>query len=324
MMKILISGPPGCGKTTLLSAVVENFARENDSVFAGGFLCFEKVNESGKREAFTVKTATGESGEFMRKMEQFTNAVSTELVSWSSDFWVGKYRVNVDVIEQVMCSELERCVTANPSLVYIDEIGRAQASSKRFIEGIQTLFASEIPIIASIVQEDYDWNIVFKRDRNVFLITVDDKNRDYLETVICAALRHANLYKNLSIAQQQLTREMFSALIRDSQFVNAIKLFKNALRYTLEQRVVKLGNIDGDEDRLIRYKVTGITGTHIVRLSKDGAITLLLHGAHRDVNMCDCPLFLGSNMFSDCKPGGLCSHIMCVMLTIADDSTVCC
>ncbi|MEM2584353.1 MAG: nucleoside-triphosphatase, partial [Thermoproteota archaeon] len=106
-MKILLTGRPGVGKTTVVSKIFNSLKERGFS--AGGMITYE-VREKGVRTGFIVEDLkTGLKG-IMASVAQ------------GSGLRVGKYVVNVAEIERVGVKAVENAL-ADDEFIIIDEIG---------------------------------------------------------------------------------------------------------------------------------------------------------------------------------------------------------
>src|ERR1700745_3163011 len=101
--KVLLTGRPGCGKTTLIKRVVNELARP-----AGGFYT-EEIRERGARVGFKIVTTDGKE------------AVLSH-VAFNTANRIRKYRLDLSGLETIGVAALRRAVAAH-HLVVIDEIG---------------------------------------------------------------------------------------------------------------------------------------------------------------------------------------------------------
>jgi nucleoside-triphosphatase THEP1 len=69
------------------------------------------------------------------------------------------------------------------SLVFIDEIGRMQAFSKKFLHCIDDILSSQVNILGTIIYEDEPWSMKFKTHPDVLLIRVTEQNRAEIPTI---------------------------------------------------------------------------------------------------------------------------------------------
>ena len=125
---ILLTGPPGVGKTTVVIRLAQRL--EHRSV--AGFYT-EEFRESGRRQGFQIVTFSGETGVLADK-------------SLPSRARVGRYGVNVEAFEQLAIPELARPA----DLVLIDEIGKMECFSPTFVTAVRNLLDKPIPVIATV------------------------------------------------------------------------------------------------------------------------------------------------------------------------------
>jgi len=132
MDKILITGRPGVGKTTLFTRILSSL--RSSGYRAAGFVCPE-VREGGVRVGFKiVDLATGSSGWL---------AVSAEKVGPCRGPRVGRYCVVEDDVERVVAGALSSVEGAD--LVAIDEIGPMELSVEACRVAIYRALASWKP-----------------------------------------------------------------------------------------------------------------------------------------------------------------------------------
>jgi len=157
--RILLAGPPRCGKTTVVKRVVDTFPGR-----AAGFYTRE-VREKGERVGFEIVTLDGQ-------------------VSWLShvDFpgphRVGKYGVSLENLRRVALPALEW--KPGLDLVVVDEIGKMECLSPRFVEALERLWAKPVPLLLSVAEKGGGYIQQVKEKPDKTLITVTPANRDGL------------------------------------------------------------------------------------------------------------------------------------------------
>ncbi len=133
--KILITGPPQCGKSTLISKLLDYFSKQKFTIY--GFLTPE-VREHGNRIGFDIiNIYSGEKSQLAR-----VGKVNTR-------FKLGKYIIFVDKFDKF----LEKTLILEKKqvdLIVIDEIGKMELFSEKFQNFIKRIFSTEISIIATI------------------------------------------------------------------------------------------------------------------------------------------------------------------------------
>jgi len=157
---LLISGRPGVGKTTVLKKVARHFEQ-----VAAGFYT-EEIREAGVRKGFAIRTLDGKTGLLAH-------------VDAPSPYRVGKYRVLVADFDQVAVEPLFRRLR-NARLFIIDEIGKMEFFSQRFVELVFSLLDHPVPVVASIMARPHPLADRIKQRPDVKLIEVKESNRDGL------------------------------------------------------------------------------------------------------------------------------------------------
>ncbi len=146
--RILITGPPRCGKSTLISKLFEFYSKKNFKI--KGFLTPE-VREKGKRIGFDI--------------EEISSDIRIPLArigDYKSKYKLGKYSVFIDEFENVI-SNLEKYNLEQVDLIIIDEIGKMELFSKKFQNFIINIFQGESNIIATIGK-----NIKYPYNKKIF------------------------------------------------------------------------------------------------------------------------------------------------------------
>ncbi|MBC8313835.1 MAG: NTPase [Candidatus Cloacimonetes bacterium] len=155
---ILISGYPGCGKTTLINKIIK---RLNCKI--GGFYTHEK-REFGKRTGFYITDFSG-------------NQMIMAEVNLKSKYHVGKYGVNVNAFEKIGIPALKNA-DENTDLIVIDEIGKMEMFSPKFCNMLEKIFDSHKPILATIKEKDCKLTAKLKARDDVKIFHITTQNRD--------------------------------------------------------------------------------------------------------------------------------------------------
>jgi len=170
MPKILLTGTPGVGKTTVVKVIAASGLS-----LAGGFLT-EEVRREGRRLGFRVKDIhSGQEGVLAD-------------VHRKGRPRVGKYGVDVDSFERIGVSALRRAM-ARDGCVLIDEIGKMELCSPRFREVVTELFDSDRPVLATIGVQRHPFLDALRGRPDVSLIRITPANRDGLAGRLIEMLR---------------------------------------------------------------------------------------------------------------------------------------
>ena len=136
MAKVLLTGPPGAGKTTLTNRAAQ-LLRERGEPLAG-FVTSE-IRRGGRRTGFTI---TGMNG-----LER------TLAVRGSTEPVVGGYSVDIAAFEEVALLEIESGLDLGSTIV-VDEIGKMELLSERFRNLLPLIF--EAPRVLATVHAHSD------------------------------------------------------------------------------------------------------------------------------------------------------------------------
>ena len=165
-MKILVTGRPGIGKTTLVRRVIELCRKEGIKV--GGMISYE-VRERGRRVGFKIL-------DIMNNKEG--------ILAWvglPGTKRVGKYTVNLKDIKNIGVKALEKAIE-QADVIVIDEIGPMELYSNEFKDAVEKAFKSNKVVLATIhIKADRDpFGRRIKSFPDVVLYTVTLGNRDKL------------------------------------------------------------------------------------------------------------------------------------------------
>ena len=161
--RVLLTGRPGCGKTTLVKRVVNKLAR-----LTGGFYT-EEISERGQRVGFKLVTLDGKEAVFAHV--DFPAATGPQRV--------GKYGLDLSALETAGVKAVREAVHAK-HLVLIDEIGPMEIRSALFRDAVNEALESGAPILATITARSLPFADAIKKRADVTLIEVRPGNREQL------------------------------------------------------------------------------------------------------------------------------------------------
>lgn len=158
--KILITGPPGCGKTTLIKEIYNRLKPLNPA----GFFT-EEIREKGNRKGFRIKTFDGKEGILAH-------------INIKSNYKVSKYGVDVEGFEKILKGI--DFFSHDHKLVIIDEIGKMECFSGYFRDIVLKLFDSNKTVIATIAIKGNKFIEQIKSIENEELYTLSAKNHSQI------------------------------------------------------------------------------------------------------------------------------------------------
>ncbi|MFX1496171.1 MAG: nucleoside-triphosphatase [Promethearchaeota archaeon] len=136
--KILITGPPRCGKSTLIKKLISYYKSKNYVI--AGFLTPE-IQKEGKRLGFDIEDI--QSGEF---------SLLARKGVYDTKYRLGNYSIFIEEFDTYL-KDLNFRNLQNVDLLIIDEIGKMELNSQLFLSFLKKMFNSKVRIIATIGQK---------------------------------------------------------------------------------------------------------------------------------------------------------------------------
>jgi len=156
---ILITGPPRCGKSTLIEKVVSRIERPVTGFFT------REIKGKGRRVGFSINTLDGREGILAHE-------------NIKSQLRVGKYGVNLKDIEAIAVPSM--IPTRRMQIVVIDEIGKMECFSRLFKETLIRILGSSNRMIGSIAEKGDHFIQRIKERDDAMVIMITTQNRDIL------------------------------------------------------------------------------------------------------------------------------------------------
>ena len=154
---LLLTGSPGAGKTTALRRAVAKVA----DVGIRGFTT-DEIREDGGRVGFRIETFDGASAVLAH-------------VAIRSLHRVSKYGVDVETLDRVLAEQFPR---GHAGVVVIDEIGKMECLSGRFVETVEELLESARVFVATVALRGGGLIERVKRRPDAEVWNVTRSNRD--------------------------------------------------------------------------------------------------------------------------------------------------
>ncbi len=154
---ILVTGPPGSGKSTLIEKATSQIQGPKTGFFT------REIREGTKRIGFSITTLDGKIGVLAHR-------------GTKSRFKVGGYGVNLSDLDQIAVPSM---LPSKPDeIVIIDEIGKMECFSRLFKKTLIMLLNSEHQVIGSIAIKGDNFIQNIKKRNDVQLIRISESTRD--------------------------------------------------------------------------------------------------------------------------------------------------
>jgi nucleoside-triphosphatase len=157
---LLLTGAPGSGKTTVVRHVAEELRKKKCRI--AGFLTTE-IREGRERVGFRIETFEGRSTIFAH-------------VSIRSPHRVSRYGVDVAALDEIVDDVL--AASRNADVYLIDEIGKMECFSARFVAATKTLLDEGRLVVATVALRGGGFIEEVKRRPDVELLRITRSHRD--------------------------------------------------------------------------------------------------------------------------------------------------
>lgn len=187
VLKLFVTGDPGCGKTTAIRRVVE---RLRGSVSMTGFWT-EEFREGTRRVGFRGVTIDGRS---------FPLAD----VRTAGPYRVGPYGVDLDGLATVGVAALTP--STGTELVVLDEVGKMESFSQPFRLAVEALLAGSTPVLATVALHGLGFPKRVRQDPRIELLSLSRAHRDAAVDEIVRRLARAGVGRSPAASQRKGVR----------------------------------------------------------------------------------------------------------------------
>ena len=167
--RVLLTGAPGSGKTTVVRKVLELL----QGIRAAGFFT-EEVRGRAGRTGFRVVALDGK-------------AARLATVGGGGEPRVGRYVVHLAEFDAVALPQLES--VGHVDLLVLDEIGKMECLSTGFVEAARRAISAPIPLLGTIALAGGGFIAEAKRSPGVEIVGISAETRDALPAALAARLR---------------------------------------------------------------------------------------------------------------------------------------
>lgn len=165
---LLLTGRPGVGKTTVIRRVAERIAGRS----VAGFVTEEERDTSGRRTGFAAVPITKD------------RRITIASVEFEGAPRVGRYGVDVDAIDRLADETL--APDDDVDVWLIDEIGKMECLSERFVEATRWILDGPAPVVATVGRSGGGFVAEVKRRDDAVVGEVTEGNRDEVPARVLA------------------------------------------------------------------------------------------------------------------------------------------
>lgn len=164
----LLTGMPGTGKTTIIRQAITQSKRN-----AGGFFT-QEIRSVGIREGFRIVTLEGKEAVLAH-------------IAIDSPFRVGKYGVDISVLDTIGVDAIYNAIAHN-DIIVIDEIGKMELFSPRFITAVQDAINSPKKVLGTITLKPHPLADTIRQNRNIRVTELSRQNQSFVLAELMAWL----------------------------------------------------------------------------------------------------------------------------------------
>ena len=166
---ILLTGRPGCGKSTAIERIVQRLDRPSMGFFS------REMREGGRRVGFSITTLDGRRGILAHVDIRIRERV-------------GRYGINLQHIDEIAVPSIQP--EHDNIVVVVDEIGRMECFSAMFRKALVKILDRPNFVLGSIALKGDAFITAIKKRTDTRLIAVTEKGRDQLAQEILSGILH--------------------------------------------------------------------------------------------------------------------------------------
>jgi nucleoside-triphosphatase len=173
MVRILLEGRPGAGKSTVARRLADRLVEDGISV--SGFVT-EEIRERGRRLGFAIEQIGGDRGVLAH-------------VELPGPPRVGRYGVDLPAFERLAIPALDQA--GEDHVAIIDELGKMELASDAFRDAVSALLDRPVAVVATVQSASHPFTNVLKRRPDIETLRVTTTNRNELPELLAALLKGA-------------------------------------------------------------------------------------------------------------------------------------
>lgn len=165
-MVILVTGEPGCGKTSVVSKLAEKYRP-----FAAGVVA-KSVMNGRERIGFDVEP-----------LDRFIPRMPLARVGLASPLQVGKYGVALEAVDGLIVPILQKNIRSG-TLVVIDEVARMQLASDAFQRVVWEIVSRpELMVLATVHHHNHPFSnaLLMRADAQIFEVVAGNYQKVFRE-----------------------------------------------------------------------------------------------------------------------------------------------
>jgi nucleoside-triphosphatase len=158
--KILLTGHPGCGKTTLIRQVIARIPAPVTGFYT------QELRSAGRCVGFELITIDGQQRVLAH-------------VDIRSRHRIGKYGVDIASLDELAVPALYQGIEEN-GLIVVDEIGPMEIISSRFRQAVLDILENPARVLGTIVKRSIPYTDALKTRPDIELIHVQPDHREQM------------------------------------------------------------------------------------------------------------------------------------------------